>query len=281
VDAVVGLGAAGCGIAEGFRNYPQYKIYKIDTGLKGYKKDGFYDMPRQESHQDYEANCPSLKRFFKGLSGKEVLFVVAGTDEVSGAALQILKSLHLVCSISVLYVQLDTELISAEAALQDRLTCGVLQEYARSGVFKGIYLLNQLNLEDILGDLPLKEHQARLEALVVNTIHMINVFKHTSPVIDTTSKVHELTRVWTFGTVDLENGEEKQFFPLVAPTERVFYYAIPEEDIDSDPKLLSKIKKQIKDATDEECHASYMVHATKYDKPYVYCLYGTRYVQPV
>ena len=281
MDVVVGLGATGCGIADAFANYPQYQIYKIDTGIKGYKKDGIYKMPSQPTHQDYEANCPSFKRFFKGIAGKEALFVVSGTDKVSGAALQILKTLQPMCSVSILYVQRDTELISAEAATQDRLSCGVLQEYARSGVFRGIYLLNQSNLEVILGDLPLKEHQSRLEALIVNTVHMINVFNHTPSVVDTTSKFHELTRVWTFGTVEFETGEEKRFFPLAAPTERIFYYAIPEEDVDKDAKLLSRIKKQIKEKTGEDCHASYMIHSTKYEKPYVYCLYGTRHVQPV
>ena len=35
---VVGLGKIGCGIAEKFRQYPQYKVFIIDSGLKE-KKD--------------------------------------------------------------------------------------------------------------------------------------------------------------------------------------------------------------------------------------------------
>ena len=34
---VIGLGQAGCNIADMLSEYPQYKIYKIDEFLKGYK----------------------------------------------------------------------------------------------------------------------------------------------------------------------------------------------------------------------------------------------------
>ncbi len=36
---IIGLGNAGCAIADKFAQYPQYDIYKIDVGLKGYKKE--------------------------------------------------------------------------------------------------------------------------------------------------------------------------------------------------------------------------------------------------
>jgi len=279
VDVIIGLGSLGCGVASGFRNYPQYEVYQIDVGIKGYKKDGIYNMPKQDNHQAYESECPSLKSFFKGVASKEVLFVLSGIDPVSGAALQILQHLSPSCVVTVLYMQPDRDLLSGESALQDRLTCGVLQEYARSGVFKSIYLVSQASMENILGDLPLKEHQARIDALLVNTIHMVNVFKNTPSVMDTTSTVHDIIRIWTLGTLDLESGEEEVFFPLVTPKEKIFYYAIPEETIEKDGQLLSKIKKQMKQAAGDDCHASYMVHATNYEEPFVYCLRGTPEVQ--
>ena len=32
---IIGLGKAGCSIADQFTQYPQYEIYKIDVGLAG------------------------------------------------------------------------------------------------------------------------------------------------------------------------------------------------------------------------------------------------------
>ena len=34
MDAVLGIGKAGCAIADVMANYPQYEIFKIDVGLE-------------------------------------------------------------------------------------------------------------------------------------------------------------------------------------------------------------------------------------------------------
>ena len=49
---IIGLGEAGCNIAECFKGYPQYNIYKIDTGLK--KAKGVYALEHQDSSEAYE-----------------------------------------------------------------------------------------------------------------------------------------------------------------------------------------------------------------------------------
>ena len=54
MDTVIGLGAAGCNIADEFAKYSQYKIYKIDNGLDGLKQEGVYYMHRQDSTERYE-----------------------------------------------------------------------------------------------------------------------------------------------------------------------------------------------------------------------------------
>ena len=56
MDTIIGLGSAGCNIADKFSAYNQYEVYKIDVGLKGLKKNGIYDMPWQcnvERYEDY------------------------------------------------------------------------------------------------------------------------------------------------------------------------------------------------------------------------------------
>ena len=73
---VIGLGKAGCAIADKFGEHPQYKIYKIDVGLEGERCYGIKEQPGPE---EYEANTPSFKKFFGKISG-EALFVVGGWD---------------------------------------------------------------------------------------------------------------------------------------------------------------------------------------------------------
>ena len=34
METIIGLGQAGCRIADRFTQYPQYEVYKMDVGLK-------------------------------------------------------------------------------------------------------------------------------------------------------------------------------------------------------------------------------------------------------
>ncbi len=34
METIIGLGQAGCAIADRFAQYPQYEVYKMDQGLK-------------------------------------------------------------------------------------------------------------------------------------------------------------------------------------------------------------------------------------------------------
>ena len=64
MKAIIGLGEAGCNIADQFAKYPQYRIYKIDTGLESFKdlvvddldnqnrRISDFDMPHQNSSEN-------------------------------------------------------------------------------------------------------------------------------------------------------------------------------------------------------------------------------------
>ena len=91
MDTIIGLGNAGCQIADKFANYPQYNVYKIDVGLKNTKRT--FGIKEQNTIEEYETKLPSMRSFFKNVNG-EILFVVGGGGKVSSASLAILKSLR-------------------------------------------------------------------------------------------------------------------------------------------------------------------------------------------
>jgi hypothetical protein len=105
---VIGLGKAGCNIADTFAKYPQYNIYKIDVGLKG---DNCYSIKKQESPEEYEKNTPSFKTFFKGLEG-DSLFVVGGSGNISAMCLSIMEQIREKAKIDVLYIKPDTFMLN-------------------------------------------------------------------------------------------------------------------------------------------------------------------------
>ena len=62
---IIGLGQAGCKIADCFEKYPQYKIYKIDVEISGNR---CYTVPVLESAEEYESfDYPKIRSFLKGL----------------------------------------------------------------------------------------------------------------------------------------------------------------------------------------------------------------------
>jgi hypothetical protein len=274
MDTVVGLGSAGCKIATEFMKYPQYEVYRIDNGLTG---ERCFDLPKWDSHEDYEQNCPSMKKFFKNVSG-EVLFILGGSGLISGASLRILYQIRH-CDVNVLYIQPDIELLSKTRKMQERVTCGILQEYARSAALKKIYLISNSELENILGDIPVTDYNSKLNELIVSTIHMYNIFQNTEAVSTTFAPLIPSVRIATFGVLDLDSGEEKMFFPLDMVREKRYYYGINEQTLRTDGQLFKKIKSRTKEQNKEMAKASYSIYETKHEQSYGYIVYHTSKIQ--
>ena len=65
MQTIIGLGQAGCNIADKFAEYPQYKVYKIDAGLE--KAPRCFNFPKYDNPEKYEENCTNVKDFFKNV----------------------------------------------------------------------------------------------------------------------------------------------------------------------------------------------------------------------
>jgi len=264
MDTIIGLGSAGCNIADEFAKHSQYKILKIDCDLEGLRQDGIYSMPWQDSSERYEKKCPDLSKFFKDVKG-EVLFVVGGSGHISGAALSILEKLKH-CDINVLYIRPDLNSIAITKVRQEWVVFNVLQEYARSGAFKRIYLVGNSKVEEHVGDIPVIGYYDKLNDMIVSSLHMINVYNHIKPVVDTFSKPLAGRRISTIGFYDTENNENKLFYLLDNVGEIRYYYAINKEKLETDGDVLKKIREQVKSETE----TSYGIFSTNYEQDYVY-----------
>ena len=131
---IIGLGSAGCNIADEFEKYPQYKIFKIDVDIQG---DNCYNVVNGlKSAEDYENyDFPKIKTFFKKLKKDESMFILGGSGKISCASLRILENIkkH---TVSIIYIRPDLDLLTEMQLLREKVVFNVLQEYARSGVFK-------------------------------------------------------------------------------------------------------------------------------------------------
>ena len=267
METIIGLGRAGCRIADRFAQYPQYDVYKMDVGLK--RTPRTYGFKAATSPEEYEDSVGSLKRFVKDVKG-DVLFVVSGCGEISGASLRILEQIKK-CNIHVLYIFSDPELLGETAQMQQRVTFNVFQQYARSGVFKKVVLIDNTQLEEILGDLPIIGFYEQLNELLVPTMHMVNVLSHGDSVMDNISPPHDVSRIVSYGLVDFESGEEKMFFNLDKVREKVYYDAINEKKLREQGGIHKKVIAQVK-ANAENTKTTYGIYPTQYDEDYVYCV---------
>ena len=230
-------------------------------------------MPWQDSSERYEEKCPDFSKFFKDVEG-EVLFVIGGAGNISGAALVILEQLKH-CDVKVLYIRPELSSISITKVKQEWVVFNILQEYARSGAFKRIYLVDNSMVEEHLGDIPVIGYYDRLNDMIVSSLHMINVYDHIESVVDTFSKPLKGRRISTIGFYDSENSENKLFYLLDNVGEMRYYYAINKKKLETDGDVLKRIRKQ----TENKVETSYGIYATDYEQDYVYTVAHSSEIQ--
>ena len=287
---VIGLGQAGCNIADMLSRHPQYKIYKIDVEIKKdfdfaeqygepEEKKKIYSVNPEKGPEEYEKNAPSMKTFFRGIKG-ETLFIVGGSGHISAMCLRIMEQIKDKCELSVLYIRPDTSLLSKNKSLHENATFNILQQFARSGLLKMLYLVSNTNLEKILGNVPIIGYNSKINELLVSTIHMINVFRNSEPVMGKIEDPTEACRIATFGISDIEGNEEKSFFSLDRTKEKCYIYSINEERLKTEGDLRKKIVSTVKaQAETEDLKVSFGVFPTNYQQDYCYILNYTSIIQ--
>jgi hypothetical protein len=274
---VVGLGKAGCNIAKAFSKFPQYEIFAIDTN-----DNAGIMIEECSSHEEYDAKFPDLEL---DIQNEEVLVVIAGAGKISGGSLRLLEQLQN-NKITVLYIEGDLTIMSEVQKKQEKIVSSVLQEYARSGVLERIIMANNAHIERSIGDMSIIGYYDTLNQAIVNIVHMINVFKHSEPVIGNFITPAEISRICTIGAVDIEpederRHKEKWFYPLTHTKDVVYYYGIGENDLKNDGTLFRKINNFVKSRLDTGTNVSYGVFRTSYEQKYCYCVRYSSMVQYV
>ena len=194
--------------------------------------------------------------------------------------LRIMEQIKDKCELSVLYIRPDTSLLSKNKSLHESATFNILQQFARSGLLKVLYLVSNINLENILGEVPIIGYNNKVNELLVSTIHMINVFKNSEPVMGKIEEPAEASRIATFGISDIEGNEEKSFFSLDRAKEKCYIYSINEERLKTEGDLRKKIVSTVKaQAETEDLKVSFGVFPTNYQQDYCYILNYTSIIQ--
>lgn len=281
---IIGLGNCGCKIAEQFVNHG-YKVFQINSDKK-IKKAKFRKneclLVERKSPEEYEETLPDLCSFFRFFEGRNVLFIVGGGGYISACALKILQVLYQKnCIIDILYVKPDLELLNQTRILQERITRSILQEYARSGLFNQLYMVDNLKMYEVFGNQPLSNRYGKLNEALAYSFYSLDMFRNTQSVVDNFSFPFKLSRISTVGYVDVENGQEKLFYDLKKIREIDYYYAINENVIASDGNLLEKTKEQARNKRNGETKISFGIYSVAYPESYAFCIARSSTVETV
>jgi len=272
---IIGLGDAGCNIADSFAQYPQYKIFKINVDMA---EKGCYNVPILETAEEYEAyEYPKIRSFLKGIKG-ETLFIIGGSGKISCGSLRILENMKRL-PVSILYIQPDIEMLDDIQKKQEKLVRSVIQEYARSGVLEKVCLVSNNSLDTIVGGAPIIGYFDALNTLLVPSLHMVNFFSNTKAVSGGIPKPKNTHRIYTVGIFDTQKNEEKMFFPLDNSRNKCYIYGVSEEKLKTDKKLMNKIKKQIESKRGENLDISYAIYPTDYEYDVGYVIERTSVIQ--
>jgi len=270
---IIGLGHAGCDLAELFEPNPEYKVKLIDVDIEG---ENCFSIKNQQTPEDFEKNIPDMSKFFSDVT-EDILLIVDGS-KISGCSLRILQQLKNK-TINVAYLRGDTELLNSVSKLQDRLVFNVLQEYARSGVFKKVFLISIPAIENILGDMPIVEYSKNINRVIYNCIKDVQKFETEEPIINNFSDPKEVSRIVTFGVYSIENNAEKMFYPMDFIDDKCYYFAVNENDLKTNSKLFRLIKERMREKVLDNTKISYRIHHTGYEQSFCYVAAWSRKVQ--
>jgi len=227
MDKIIGLGKVGCRVADEFLKYPEYRVYRIDDKLE---ERGTCSLGTYVTTSDYEKepDFGEVEAYLRGIkTGDEVLFVVAGSEPISGASLSVLEIVK-DARITVLYISPDPLLLSPLQSRDNKIIFNVLQEYARSGLFEHIYLVDTPAVEEMIGDVSIAEYEQKIAHFIAYMMTTVNYFNHIDPVVSSNAAVPAGCRIGTLGFSSLEEQPTlRSLFPLSQTRHLHFYYGIP------------------------------------------------------
>jgi len=263
---IIGLGKAGTNIAN---------LFKVDKNYKVFTYDGGDNVPTQSSAEDYEKKFTKKKELSK-IKNKTVWFFVCGTGKIAGATLRLLEQVK-DNKINVVYIKPDLSILSDQAKKRYRVCAGILQEYARSGLLNAVYFVSNESMIDIVGESPLTCYYDKMNELLFNCIHSLNVFADTEPLFGGTHEPKDISRIRTFAFREIEKEQKKLFFPLDNVTETCYIYSINETELDRNSNLISEIKGVM----NKDIISSFSIYPTSHEYSYAYGIYYTHFTQEV
>lgn len=274
--SIVGIGTGASAVARKFGDITQYDVYELNNEIERNSKRK-RKLKKFDSPEEYEKSVPDLKTFFKDLKDTVQVFII-GTTYSSNYSLGILEQMSHK-KLEVFYVKPDTELVNGERRLIENTTFGVLQEYARSGLFDSFTVFSNLEIERTLGDVPIKLYYDTINTAIFSAVHYLNYFTHSEPEIGQVAKPSEINRIRSMAVLNPKNLQENWLFQLDTERELCYYICVNEERLATEGSLHRKLVSILKEKpTNAFRKISYAIYETPH-KDFGYVVAHTNTIQ--
>jgi len=265
---VIGLGTCGEKICTIISKYKKIKT----SVLKGGK-----GLPLCETHEEYEDNVPKLGNKLRLGKEKDVWVIVSGASTCSGAILRVLEQIK-DRKVKVVYIRPESFFLSEIKRKQHRLTYGVLQEYARSGMIHSLWLFDNKQVGDIVGEGTLQNYYEHINEAIANVLMNILWFKQSKPIMGSFHEPKEISRICAVSVGNVKSHSEKSYFRLDNATETCYLYSVSKADIKENKNLVPKIRTIILNEQETK-QATFGVWENTYEHSFFYSIKFTHFIQ--
>jgi len=274
---IIGLGKAGCKIADLFKEYPQYNVFLLDSDDKYKRKKNCFYIPPQQTAELYDANAINLAKLVESLDeDEEVYFIVCGSGKISACSLWALKQIsHR--KVTIIYVKPDTSSLDNKSVLRNRAHFHILQEYTRSGVFEKILIFDNSKMSDIIGKTSILNFYPKINRLVATSIHWYNIYMNTEPVFDTFREKYVSSRIGTFSIVNIDNEQVIDCQEINNSNQIEYFFGVNRIRIENDEELFDKLTSI--SSSDSEESISFGVYPTDLEEGFSFALKTSSEIQ--
>ena len=184
--------------------------------------------------------------------------------------------------IDIFYIRPDVDLLIGEVRLQERAIFGILQEYARSGLFNSFTIFSNPAIEKTIGEIPIKKYFEMINKNIYYAVHYLNVFDHTTPLVGNLTKPSEVQKIRSIGVISVDKLSEQWYYKMQEDRDVAYYLCIASNRLETDGKLHSKVVQSLKSKPRNAFkNVTYAIYESPYESDFGFCVAHTNFIQGI
>ena len=276
--SLIGIGEAGCNVVSQFEDHKEYNCFLFSEGQENTKYTR--KLPRVAKGEDCEGEAPKLSSYkTKEAIQDRVQVFLCGSSFSANYTLAILEQIK-DRQIDIFYIKPDVDLLIGDVRLQERAIFGILQEYARSGLFNIFTIFSNPAIENTIGEIPIKKYFETINKSIYYAVHYLNVFDHTEPLVGNLSKPSEVQKIRSIGIVSVDKLSEQWYYKMQEDRDVAYYLCIASSRLETDGKLHSKVVQSLKSKPRNAFkNVTYAIYESPYESDFGFCVAHTNFIQ--